>query len=583
MKDKESEMDASGVSASSSATQGTREPSSDGNSVKHPGLSSLSPGKLRPGSGEDDGGESKLFAKGLATTSLLQIAIRNGIYQNQVANAYGGMAKSVNMPAVKSGGNTYSSLASGSSSSNAAAPPVNPLLNRRRRKHKRNLSLGAPPTAGQPAAASAETAATPTPSSSPLNTLSLDRKTFLRQKQSKQLQVSDKAWVKADPQRGCVHVHDWLTPSYPRPVLCTTDTTAREIFTQLEEGKAGTIVRMNRKTGAQVDLNGNCNDSNHGQSDDKQSSCESLDVKKTQYVSIPKSEIEPESTLEVTDPAQCYPDTKFSCCLFSDSMPSDPSSEVYLSDTLSLGIDVEPIAMDDRYGLYSGSDVETSSTCEDFSSCGPHGSEPCDSLGEAPGGAGPDALGPGPYADSPTEGPDPFESSSDDVETASTSSPTRPGSCAGGDPGTSRSSPAGAAEDGPSARSLEDYADVSSSSAVGVGGAESRPDTPDFGTLYSKFSSSSLARPLGSSAAPPPDLELLGQGAGWPETVGQPPAPGMYMQVHGGSVWRLEDEERPLKILNEYLTNLGFEDPARVQEEGMNHEIGCLIRFYFGE
>lgn len=46
---------------------------------------------------------------------------------------------------------------------------------------------------------------------------------------------------------------------------------------------------------------------------------------------------------------------------------------------------------------------------------------------------------------------------------------------------------------------------------------------------------------------------------------------------------RLGDDERPLQILNEYLTNLGFEDPWRVQEEGMNPEIGCLIRFYFGE
>ncbi|KAK0136080.1 PH domain leucine-rich repeat-containing protein phosphatase 1 [Merluccius polli] len=573
------ETDAAGGSPSSASaalgttTTTTREPDGGGGggSAKHAGLASLSAGKLRT---EDDGGggggeQSKLFAKGLATTSLLQIAIRNGIYQNQVANAYGGggMAKSVNMPAaVKSAGSTaYSSLTSGggggggggcsdaaAAAAAAAAPPVNPLLNRRRRKHKRNLSLGAPPTACQPSAA-AETAAAlavaapQTPSTSPLNTLSLDRKTFLRQKQSRQLQASDRAWVKADPRRGCVHVHDWLTPSYPRPVLCTTDATAREIAAQLEEGKAGTIVRMTggRKAGtpqaaAAVDVNGNCDD-------DKRGSCESIDVKKAAYVSPPpKPEAEPAqdaaaAATAAADPAQCYPDTKFSCCLFSDSMPSDPSSssEVYPGDGLSLGIDTEPsAAMDDRYGAYSGSDVDTSSTCEDFSSCGPR--ERRDSLGEAPAaGAGADhAPGPGPYADSPTEGgADPFESSSDDVETASTaSSPTRPGS--GGGAGGDRCS-----------------------------------------------SSSSQVRPLGGAAQPglEPPGHGGGGGAGWPEAVGQAPAPGMYMQVHGGSVWRLEDEERPLKILNEYLANLGFEEPGRVQDEGMNHEIGCLIRFYFGK
>lgn len=46
---------------------------------------------------------------------------------------------------------------------------------------------------------------------------------------------------------------------------------------------------------------------------------------------------------------------------------------------------------------------------------------------------------------------------------------------------------------------------------------------------------------------------------------------------------RLGDDERPLQMFNEYLTNLGFDDPWRVQAEGMNPEGGCLIRFYFGE
>uniref|UniRef100_H3CL55 adenylate cyclase n=1 Tax=Tetraodon nigroviridis TaxID=99883 RepID=H3CL55_TETNG len=57
----------------------------------------------------------------------------------------------------------------------------------------------------------------------------------------------------------------------------------------------------------------------------------------------------------------------------------------------------------------------------------------------------------------------------------------------------------------------------------------------------------------------------------------------LFVQLHGGTVRRLADHERPLQILNEYLSNLGYQDPWRVQGEGLNPEIGCLIRFYFGK
>uniref|UniRef100_A0A8C7IAK5 protein-serine/threonine phosphatase n=1 Tax=Oncorhynchus kisutch TaxID=8019 RepID=A0A8C7IAK5_ONCKI len=64
-------------------------------------------------------------------------------------------------------------------------------------------------------------------SSGSLHTRSLDRKTLLRHRQNMQLQPSDREWVRVDLHRGSIHVHDKLTsPSYPRPVLCTIDTTA---------------------------------------------------------------------------------------------------------------------------------------------------------------------------------------------------------------------------------------------------------------------------------------------------------------------------------------------------------------------
>ncbi|XP_059975433.1 PH domain leucine-rich repeat-containing protein phosphatase 1 [Mesoplodon densirostris] len=62
-----------------------------------------------------------------------------------------------------------------------------------------------------------------------------------------------------------------------------------------------------------------------------------------------------------------------------------------------------------------------------------------------------------------------------------------------------------------------------------------------------------------------------------------PPPPTLYVQLHGETTRRLEADEKPLQIQNDYLFHLGFGELWRVQEEGMDSEIGCLIRFYAGK
>ncbi|XP_075069058.1 PH domain leucine-rich repeat-containing protein phosphatase 1 isoform X2 [Mixophyes fleayi] len=57
----------------------------------------------------------------------------------------------------------------------------------------------------------------------------------------------------------------------------------------------------------------------------------------------------------------------------------------------------------------------------------------------------------------------------------------------------------------------------------------------------------------------------------------------LYVQLHGENSRRLEPHEKPLLVQNDYLFQLGFRDLCRVQEEGMESEIGCLIRFYTGK
>uniref|UniRef100_A0A672NLH0 PH domain and leucine rich repeat protein phosphatase 1 n=1 Tax=Sinocyclocheilus grahami TaxID=75366 RepID=A0A672NLH0_SINGR len=62
-----------------------------------------------------------------------------------------------------------------------------------------------------------------------------------------------------------------------------------------------------------------------------------------------------------------------------------------------------------------------------------------------------------------------------------------------------------------------------------------------------------------------------------------PILPALYVQLHGEAARRLGPDERPLQIQNDFLFKLGFKDPWRVQEEGMNTELGSLLRFYAGK
>ncbi|XP_048794620.1 PH domain leucine-rich repeat-containing protein phosphatase 1 [Lagopus muta] len=79
---------------------------------------------------------------------------------------------------------------------------------------------------------------------------------------------------------------------------------------------------------------------------------------------------------------------------------------------------------------------------------------------------------------------------------------------------------------------------------------------------------------------PPPGEPCPGAGGGREAPAG-PPA--LFVQLHGETSRRLEGHEKPLRIQNDYLSQLGFRDLWRVQEEGMDAETGCLIRFYAGK
>ncbi len=55
----------------------------------------------------------------------------------------------------------------------------------------------------------------------------------------------------------------------------------------------------------------------------------------------------------------------------------------------------------------------------------------------------------------------------------------------------------------------------------------------------------------------------------------------LYVQ-YGGRVRKLDTEDRPLHIQNEFLRSIGFEEHWRVQMEGISPELGPLFKFVTG-
>uniref|UniRef100_A0A672YLT5 protein-serine/threonine phosphatase n=1 Tax=Sphaeramia orbicularis TaxID=375764 RepID=A0A672YLT5_9TELE len=304
----------------------------------------------------------------------------------------------------------------------------------RRRRLKRNLSAAAAATATSAVTAACGTKMNSALSSASLHTRSLDRKTLLKHRQNMQLQPADREWVRTDLHRGSIHVHDRLTPSYPRPVLCTLDTTAGEVALRLSKlcSKSSSVMRIFCKDPPKTDQN-------------------------------------------------------------------------------------------DSYGLNSGSDVE-SSAFDDLSS-GARLSEHRDSLSDDMI-LGTEASILSPSFDSATEGHDMYGSSSDELDLGS----LPPSSSAG-----------------------------SLSRACSTGNT---PDIQDPGSGLGAVKSGLTVDHNGDSCDSIPTL---------------------YVQLHGEAVRRLSPDERPLQIQNDFLFKLGFKDPWRVQEEGLNTEIGSLLRFYAGK
>ena len=56
----------------------------------------------------------------------------------------------------------------------------------------------------------------------------------------------------------------------------------------------------------------------------------------------------------------------------------------------------------------------------------------------------------------------------------------------------------------------------------------------------------------------------------------------LYVQLNGDIIERVESDQVPLLMQNNYLMTLGFESMRKVKEEGLKEDLGFLIRFYAG-
>ncbi|XP_041795400.1 PH domain leucine-rich repeat-containing protein phosphatase 2 [Chelmon rostratus] len=85
-----------------------------------------------------------------------------------------------------------------------------------------------------------------------------------------------------------------------------------------------------------------------------------------------------------------------------------------------------------------------------------------------------------------------------------------------------------------------------------------------------------------ASSTPQTDLQLVlcSTSTTVEELCAQRDGQGLYVQLHGDLLRRLDPTERPLQMVYDYLAAMGYADPVRVQKEAANSDLSCLIRFY---
>nr|XP_020451527.1 PH domain leucine-rich repeat-containing protein phosphatase 1-like [Monopterus albus] len=417
--------------------------------------------------------------------------------------------------------------------------------------------------------------------SSSLHTRSLDRKTLLKHRQNMQLQPAEREWVRADLHRGSIHVHDRLSPSYPRPVLCTVDTTAGEVALRLSKvcSKSSSVMRIFSKDTQKTDQNGNCNVKYDYSGNplkvnmDTSTNCNHLtNLEPTELRGHPSDRLRL-LLMENADERQKQQDIDEK--LFTPESESQDNITCSLSDFNS-NSNIDTTNGLDSYGLNSGSDVE-SSTFDDLSS-GARLSEHRDSLSDDMI-LGTEASILSPSFDSPTEGNDMYGSSSDELELDC------PASSTGIDTISQRHTNGITATTANYKKCNMGHLNNMTNNM----GPDSRLNPHSLGHLPPSSSAGSLSRACSTGNTPDIQYPDCGQSAGKSEPTAHHndgsfnSSPTLYVQLHGEAVRRLSPDERPLQIQNDFLFKLGFKDLWRVQEEGLNTEIGSLLRFYAGK
>uniref|UniRef100_A0A671Y3Z9 protein-serine/threonine phosphatase n=1 Tax=Sparus aurata TaxID=8175 RepID=A0A671Y3Z9_SPAAU len=536
--------------------------------------------------GASDGGATKLMKK----PSGLSVA------RGTPADDGGGHSAPSRVEAKNGTSHAHSASTVGSSASNRAvasngrsSSSNSSSLLLRRRRLKRNLSAAAAATATPAVTAACGAKMNSALSSASLHTRSLDRKTLLKHRQNMQLQPADREWVRADLHRGSIHVHDRLTPSYPRPVLCTMDTTAGEVALRLSKlcSKSSSVMRIFCKDNPKTDQNGNCNvkyeynDNPCKVNDDSSIKCSHLTGLESSELRGHPSDRLRLLLMENADERQKQQDVDGK--LFTPESESQDNITCSLSDLNSNSNIDTPNDDDsehrngvDSYGLNSGSDVE-SSAFDDLSS-GARLSEHRDSLSDDMV-LGTEASILSPSFDSATEGHDMYGSSSDELELDC------PASSSSMDPISQHHTNGIAAVTANYQQCNMEHLNNMANNM----GAESRLNQHSLGSLPPSSSGGSLSRACSTGNTPDIQDPDCGRSALKPGLTADhngdscDSSPTLYVQLHGEAVRRLSPDESPLQIQNDFLFKLGFKDPWRVQEEGLNTEIGSLLRFYAGK